>query len=187
MICIIPARAGSQRIPGKNWKEFKGKPIIAYSIELAQKTGWDVYVSTDSKECMSIAEEYGAGVITRPDYLAIDEVGTQQVAHHALDTLSVRDDEWVCILYPTSPLLTDQDLVIGYLLLKKFDYLPCVFSVDENGDPSGGFFIAEAIFFYNEEDPYQNGHPLVTGDIDINDEVDWVQAEKLWEERYGAA
>ena len=38
-LCIIPARGGSKRIPRKNIKDFLGKPIIAYSIEAALKSG----------------------------------------------------------------------------------------------------------------------------------------------------
>ena len=38
-IAIITARGGSKRIPGKNIKNFCGKPIIAYSIEAALKSG----------------------------------------------------------------------------------------------------------------------------------------------------
>ncbi|MBP6409398.1 MAG: pseudaminic acid cytidylyltransferase, partial [Acetoanaerobium sp.] len=34
-IAIIPARGGSKRIPKKNIKDFFGKPLIAYSIEVA--------------------------------------------------------------------------------------------------------------------------------------------------------
>ena len=51
-LCIIPARGGSKRIPRKNIKDFLGKPIIAYSIETALKSGLfeEVMVSTDDEE-----------------------------------------------------------------------------------------------------------------------------------------
>ena len=63
-LCIIPARGGSKRIPRKNIKEFLGKPIIAYSIEAALKSGIfsEVMVSTDSEEIAEIARKYGASV-----------------------------------------------------------------------------------------------------------------------------
>ena len=63
-IAIITARGGSKRIPGKNVKEFCGKPILAYSIEAAQESGiFDtVMVSTDDGCIAEIAQKYGADV-----------------------------------------------------------------------------------------------------------------------------
>ena len=61
-IAIIPARGGSKRIPNKNIKTFFGKPIIAYAIEAAIKSGLydEVIVSTDSKKIANVAIQYGA-------------------------------------------------------------------------------------------------------------------------------
>ena len=55
-IAIIPARGGSKRIPNKNIKEFFGKPIIGYSIEVAKSSGLfdQIIVSTDSEEIANI-------------------------------------------------------------------------------------------------------------------------------------
>ena len=63
-LCIIPARGGSKRIPRKNIKDFLGKPIIAYSIEAALKSGLfeEVMVSTDDKEIAEISRNYEANV-----------------------------------------------------------------------------------------------------------------------------
>ena len=63
-LAIIPARGGSKRIPKKNIKPFLGKPIIAYSIEVALKSKLfdEVMVSTDDEEIAKIALEYGAKV-----------------------------------------------------------------------------------------------------------------------------
>lgn len=56
-LCIIPARGGSKRILRKNIKDFLGKPIIAYSIEAALKSGMydEVMVSTDDEEILNSA------------------------------------------------------------------------------------------------------------------------------------
>ena len=58
-VAIIPARAGSKRIPHKNIKHFAGKPIIAYSIEqaLASDAIDEVIVSTDSEKIAEIAQQ----------------------------------------------------------------------------------------------------------------------------------
>lgn len=63
-LAIIPARGGSKRIPRKNIKSFMGKPIIAYSIEAALRSGLfdEVMVSTDDVEIAEIACKYGAKV-----------------------------------------------------------------------------------------------------------------------------
>ena len=61
-LAIIPARGGSKRIPRKNVRPFMGKPIMAYSIEVALKSGLfdEVMVSTDDEEIIGIARQYGA-------------------------------------------------------------------------------------------------------------------------------
>jgi len=86
-LCIIPARGGSKRIPKKNIKEFCGKPLIAYSIEVAKKSNLfdKIVVSTDSKEIAEVAKKYGAEVQMRPDELANDYVGLDKVIEYVLD------------------------------------------------------------------------------------------------------
>ena len=74
-IAIIPARGGSKRIPRKNILPFCGKPMIAYAIEAAQKTGLfeHIVVSTDDAEISSVARAFGAQTpFTRPECLSGD-------------------------------------------------------------------------------------------------------------------
>ena len=63
-VAIITARGGSKRIPGKNIKEFCGKPIIAYSIQAAlDSLLFDaVMVSTDDEKIADVARSLGAEV-----------------------------------------------------------------------------------------------------------------------------
>src|SRR5690242_9401803 len=63
-VALIPARAGSERVPGKNVRELGGHPLLAYSIAGAQESGiFDaIVVSTDSPEIAEIAAAYGAEV-----------------------------------------------------------------------------------------------------------------------------
>src|SRR5688572_15459785 len=63
-LAIIPARGGSKRIPRKNIKDFLGKPVIAYSIEVAFSSGLfeEVMVSTDDQEISEVAKAYRASV-----------------------------------------------------------------------------------------------------------------------------
>ncbi|MBI2108806.1 MAG: acylneuraminate cytidylyltransferase family protein [Parcubacteria group bacterium] len=63
VMAIVPARSGSRGLPNKNIKEILGKPLLAYSIEHAQKIGADrILCSTDSQEYADIAKKYGAEV-----------------------------------------------------------------------------------------------------------------------------
>ena len=63
-IALIPARRGSERIKNKNIKKLNGRPLISYSIKLAQdaKIFDKIYVLTDSKIYSKIAKSYGADV-----------------------------------------------------------------------------------------------------------------------------
>tara|TARA_B100001057_G_scaffold500351_1_gene614927 strand:- start:1716 stop:2402 length:687 start_codon:yes stop_codon:yes gene_type:complete len=123
-IAIIPARGGSRRIPKKNVKNFLGKPIIAYSIELAINCGLfdKVIVSTDSKEISKIAIKYGAQIpFLRPKELADDFTGTHEVIGHAIKSLEKNNYkiDYACCIYPTAPLIKKNDIIKGFKLLKK--------------------------------------------------------------------
>ena len=125
-IAIIPARGGSKRIPKKNIKDFFGKPLIAYSIEAAIKTGiFDkVVVSTDDEEIAKIAKEYGAQVpFVRPKELSDDYTGTVAVVNHAVEYLESKGEkfDYVCTIYATAPFLQSKYLVEGYEKLKNSD------------------------------------------------------------------
>ncbi len=117
-VCVIPARGGSKRIPKKNIKEFFGKPLIAYSIEVAQRSELfdDIIVSTDSKEIADAAFKYGASVQMRPKELADDFTGTSEVVKYVIDNLKKegKSYNYVCTIYPTAPLLQKQYIIEGY-------------------------------------------------------------------------
>ena len=122
-IAIIPARGGSKRIPRKNIKLFGGRPLIAYSIEVAKISGLfdKIIVSTDDTEVAEIALSYGAEVpLLRPKELADDFTGTEDVVNHTLDYLKEQGHtyDYVCTLYATAPLLRQQYLQEGLKKLK---------------------------------------------------------------------
>ncbi len=120
-VAIIPARGGSKRIPRKNIKDFFGKPLIAYSIEvaLASKLFDKVVVSTDDEEIASIAKEYGAEVpFLRPEELSDDFTGTKEVVDYTLAQLEDSYD-FVCTIYATAPLLQEKYLIEGFEKLKN--------------------------------------------------------------------
>lgn len=133
-VAIIPARGGSKRIPGKNIKDFCGKPIIAYSIEAALKSElFDrVIVSTDSEDIAVVAAGYGASISHRPPELADDHTGTQAVMKYELEVIRAHGDqavEMACCIYPTAPFIAPADLMRGREALERNPYAAFAFSV----------------------------------------------------------
>ena len=124
IVAIIPARGGSKRIPKKNIKNFLGKPIIAYSIDVAFKSKiFDkVIVSTEDKEIKDISIIYGAEVpFIRPKEIADDFTGTHEVIGHAVKWLEDNGDkiDYCCCIYPTAPLIQKEDLLNGFDMIKS--------------------------------------------------------------------
>jgi pseudaminic acid cytidylyltransferase len=128
-IAIIPARAGSKRIPRKNVKEFCGKPMIAYAITAAKESGLfdHIVVSTDDEEIAQIAKQWGAETpFVRPEVLANDYTATVPVISHAIEAcraLGWKFDN-VCCIYPGVPFIQINDLIcaLGRLAESKADY-----------------------------------------------------------------
>lgn len=110
-VALIPARAGSKRLEGKNVRPLAGHPLLAYAIAAALESAVfeTVVVSTDSPETAAIARHYGAEVpFLRPPELAADlspDIGWVQ---HTLQSLNARGPAYECfsIVRPTSPFRT---------------------------------------------------------------------------------
>ena len=116
IIAIIPARGGSKGIPRKNIVKVLGKPLIAYTIEVAKDADCldRIIVSTDDDEIRTISLEYGAEApFLRPKELAEDHVPDKSVFVHALKWLEEKEDyrpDVVLNLRPTSPLRLVEDI-----------------------------------------------------------------------------
>ena len=114
-LAIIPARAGSKRLPGKNIKEFGGKPLINWTIECATSVVDidEVVVSTDCLEIARVATEAGAIVpFLRPASLGTDSSTSYDVIKNIIDSYDDAgvDVENIILLQPTSPLRTEESL-----------------------------------------------------------------------------
>jgi len=190
-VCIIPARGGSGRIPRKNIKDFFGKPIIAYSIDLAKNSSLfdKVYVSTEDKEIAKIATEYGADVIPRSNAMAHNDVTTQAVIRDAIrhleeaaifsPALLPTDETLVCCLYATSPLLSLQDLRRGRQLLYSNRKMCFSFSTGTPLHDAGNFYFGYGRSWKSEipiHGPWSIMCP-VENFQDINTPEDWALAE----------
>jgi len=115
-VCIIPARGGSKRIPRKNIKLFRGKPLLVWSIEKAIKSKCftDVIVSTEDEEIANLAISSGANVpFLRPKELSDDFVGTLDVVKFVIKNFN-KEIKYACCLYATAPMVLTNDLVKSY-------------------------------------------------------------------------
>jgi N-acylneuraminate cytidylyltransferase len=147
---IIPARGGSKGIPGKNIKPLAGKPLIAYSVEVAQQLApdCDICVTTDDLEIIATVENMGIKVpFERPAELATDHSGTYEVLLHALNHYEQQGISYdrIVLLQPTSPFRTvddvnnclklytpDIDMVVSVKQASANPYYNA-FETDENG------------------------------------------------------
>lgn len=123
-LAIITARGGSKRIPGKNIKEFCGRPILSYSIAAARESGiFDhVMVSTDDGRIAEIAAEYGAETpFRRSPEASGDFATTADVVNEVLAAYREQgmDFEYACCIYPTAPFITGDKLKQGMELLRE--------------------------------------------------------------------
>ncbi len=137
ILITICARGGSKGIPGKNIKELNGKPLVYYTIKIAEKFAEkykaDFSLSTDSLEIKKIAAIFG--LVTdylRPDELATDTVGKVGVIKHLLDFEEKKRNKtykYIIDLDVTSPLRTIEDLYAAFLKLESNEEAMNIFSV----------------------------------------------------------
>ncbi len=130
VLCIIPARGGSKRLPRKNLRTVAGKPLLVHSVEhtLASGLVGRTVVSTDDAEIADVARRSGAEVVMRPAELANDVATSESALLHVLahlaDTESYTPD-LVVFLQCTSPVRRrdEIDRAIETLLAKDADSL----------------------------------------------------------------
>ncbi len=130
IIAVIPARGGSKSIPRKNLMTLKGHPLISYSIQTALRCSLidDVFVSTEDREIMQVAKEYGAKVVERPFEYALDASRDDELLIHLIEHLepSLNDEDILVFLRPTHPIRNPEtvDRAISlFLETRHFDSL----------------------------------------------------------------
>lgn len=128
ILTVIPARGGSRGIPKKNIRFIAGQPLLAYAIQCAKASTYDmeVAVTSDEEEIQNIAKRYGAYIVKRPAELAGDSVTLDPVIDHAvtvMEALLQCQFDIVITMQPTSPLLSVETLdgAINYFLKNAYD------------------------------------------------------------------
>lgn len=106
---LITARGGSKRVPRKNIRDFLGKPLIAWSIDVGKESGvFDRFIlSTDDVELAEVGKKYGVEVpFMRPQELATDQAGSFGVVKHAVEYMEKNEGfkaDWIVLLEPPAP------------------------------------------------------------------------------------
>ncbi len=123
-IAIITARSGSKGLPDKNIRELCGKPLLAYSIECALRSGQfaKVFVSTDSEKYAEIAAHFGADAsFLRSEETSGDMAGSWDVVREVVNRFEQKGEffDRIMLLQPTSPLRTVSDIRNSFLLMEE--------------------------------------------------------------------
>ena len=130
-VAVILARGGSQGIPGKNLRDFCGKPLVAWTVEHARDAARidSVWVSSDDPEILAVGEAYGASPIERPQAISDGTASSESGWLHALDVLSEKGIVVTRMIAPqcTSPVRSAQDFD-GALTLFEDEKLDSLFS-----------------------------------------------------------
>ncbi|ESP95108.1 cytidylyltransferase domain-containing protein [Pseudoalteromonas luteoviolacea] len=115
ILAIVPARAGSKRLPKKNVRKLNGTPLVGYTLNAATASKYisHTIATSDCPEVLAIAKEYpNTTALLRPDELASDTATSIDVVKHAIDYAQEQGIEFdtICLLQPTSPLRDSEDI-----------------------------------------------------------------------------
>jgi len=147
---VIPARAGSKGVPGKNLRMLAGRPLLWYTANAVRQAArlTRTIVSTESEEIAALAQELGLDVpFRRPAALAEDDTPMLPVVRHALTMLEAEGEMFdaVCLLQPTTPLRTGEDIdgCIDLLERSAASAVVTVLPVPQRYNPHWVYFAAE--------------------------------------------
>lgn len=134
-VCIIPARKGSKRFPGKNTLLFEGEPLVvrAARIAIESNTFSSVIVNTDDEKIFPLFKDVvGVLVSNRPAELGADLVRADDVIRWQILELGISPHETICCLLPTTPGLNSIELVTALGLFEENEKLSPLFGVVES-------------------------------------------------------
>jgi CMP-N-acetylneuraminic acid synthetase len=174
-IVIIPARGGSKRLPKKNIFPFRGKPLIAYTIDACKECSFvdAIFVSSDDHEILSTAESLGAKGLLRPANLADDKtpkiVAIRQAAN-APEVGGLEPNDIVIVAQANSPQITSSQLKEAYDLMIAHNLWE-VMSTDSNGVQNAAFRLVRYHALFNE---FLSAHCgfVIAPNIDVHTEED---------------
>lgn len=191
LLAIIPARSGSKGLPDKNIIELYGRPLIDYTIKAALKSGCfaKVMVSTDSEKYAEISRACGAEVpFLRSEATSTDTAGSWDVVREVLNKYEELGEsfDYVCLLQPTSPLRSAEDIRESVELLKR-EEVNTVLAVVEADYPPFRYFQLDEVrsfsLYVRPKDPKIRRQDLERY-YRVNGAVYLVDAKKIMDPTY---
>lgn len=184
-LAVIPARAGSKRLPGKNMRLLNNFPLIHYTLVQAKYCSLidHTIVTTDDKGVKAYAKKFGFHVVDRPNELCTDDAKSEDVVMHAVKQLQVPISK-VVLLQPTSPLRAIDD-INNCISMSGFDNVVSVIEVcNYMFKPNGAVYVWQVSkiidgnwkFLWNYVMP-----PDRSVDIDTIDDLE--RAQRIMDER----
>ena len=125
ILCFIPARKGSKGVKGKNLKTLNGKPLIHYTLKIAQslrKKNFYPFVSTDSTKIKEEAKKFKINSnYIRPSNLQENNSNIVDALIDALKYLSKNNQVFneILMLEPTNPIRSEKEILEAYNLFKR--------------------------------------------------------------------
>lgn len=182
MIFLIPARAGSKRLPGKNKRLFCGLPLWMWSLATARRVAEDgdlVIVSTDDEEIQAQARALNVAIHYRSPALSCDTAKTIDVVYDVMDSYDHSDT--VCVLQPTSPDRLDESVHAAISASHRTgkSVRGCL-----SGHPTGAVYVYRRDCLPDAE--WSNAEMAYAPASDIDTESDFLAAERLMAERLHA-
>ena len=137
IVALIPARGGSKSVRKKNIRKLGGKPLLAWSIEVAREVDAidRIIVTTDSDDIADVAKQYCAEVSRRPDSLATDQaLVIDAIRYHIREWREAgRPADIVVLLEPTCPFRSAEDV------------RECLWALQQDGCDSAATFTEAAV------------------------------------------
>lgn len=182
IVAIIPARGGSKRLPKKNIHPFKGKPLMAYTIEACKQSSFitDIFVSSDDDEILDTGVAFGANPLKRPAQLADDHtpkiIAIRQAVQDSHAGPFDRDDI-IVVAQANSPQITAKQMDDGIKLMLDYKLWE-VMSTDDNGVQNAAFRIVRYHALFNE---FLSAHCgfVIAPNIDVHTEEDLQKLESI--------
>jgi len=145
-VCVIPARKGSKRLPGKNRLLFQGKPLVLIAAEraLESKIFNRIIVNTDDPLIILLFDEHPLiECVMRPSHLGDDEVRADDVVRWQIAHLQLDLSEVVCCLLPTTPGLTSIEISMIYREFMQSPESPLFGVIKVNQTPFRNFLMMD--------------------------------------------
>lgn len=147
MLALVPARAGSKGVRGKNFRSVGGRPLIYYTLRAAldARDIDEVFVTSDDQAILAYALEQGANPVERPERFATDTASAVDVVNHFIATLPadlLQQNPYIVYLQPTSPLRSATHIDTATALMGRMQLHTLISVVELEQSPYKSFLVS---------------------------------------------